>query len=1114
MGEVHNAFDERHQRYVALKLLSAEVSADAGLRARFQREAQIVAQLRHPHVIPVHAYGEIDERLYIDMRLVEGADLATILEDGAMTPERAVDIVAQVAGALDAAHAEGLVHRDVKPSNVLVARGSGTADFAYLCDFGIARSLTAPALTQDAFPVGTLAYMAPERFTGGQPAASGDIYALTCVLFECLTGQRPFDGGELPELMYAHLDRTPPKPSEVAPSVPYAFDGVVARGLAKDPAQRYSSASELAAAARAALTGRVEVAVAARAEPHRSRRSRRVVVPALAVAALLATSTVVVRQLAKEPTGLGSLGENSVGMVDAASGRLVRSIAVDPDPSAVASGFGAIWTVNTNADSVSRIDPRAGTVTRVLVQSAPSAITIGSGSVWVANSGSGTVTRIDPDTYRTQSIAVGTAPGGIAVDHGVWVTNTGDATVSRIDPEQNRVVRTIAVGGSPGAISGGHGVWVANATSNTVSRIDPDSDRVVQTIRVGNDPEGIRVARDGVWVANALDGTVSRISTTDTSKVTTIGLEPGAEPTEFASAAGRLWVVSPRDQSLDEIDSGVRPRLVRTLPLGVEPSAVTAVAASGALWVTGTITPALHRGGVLHLRDEAPDSIDPSYGGTKAASGLLNSSYDGLAAVRRTAGAKGAEIVPDLAASLPTPTDGGRTYAFRLRSGITWSDGREVTVADVRRGLERSVLAGISPLGREIVGARSCTIAACDIAGISIDAALTTITVRLVRPNPAFLEQLATWSPAVPADTPLAEQTRPVPATGPYEISSYAPGKAITLRRNPHFHAWSADAQPPGYPDTIDYRIAPGGSPLPPAEAKADVALVAAGRADWTDARFAGTEAGLSARFGDRLHLSADVSTLGVALNTRLAPFDDVRVRRALNLAVDRVAAASAWPSLATPTCQILPPGSPGYRPYCPYTLHPDPSGTWTAPDVVRAQALVTASGTRGMRVSIRSLPNMAAGVRPVVTALRDLGYRVTLKAGNPGGDFFGYVEDSSHPVQATFIGWGADDPSGGDFVSPLFACGSFRAASPLNANFGDFCDPRVERLIGRATRLESSSRQAANDVWARVDRLITDRGAWVPLVNGSWADTVSRRVRNYVRNPFVGVLFDQMWLT
>ncbi|HEY3469212.1 MAG TPA: serine/threonine-protein kinase, partial [Amycolatopsis sp.] len=189
MGEVHRAYDTAHDRIVALKLLSEPFIADEAFRARFRRESQIVARLREPHVIPIHAYGEIDGRLYLDMRLVEGRDLKELLADGPLDPARAAGIVEQVAGALDAAHADGLVHRDVKPSNVLVT----SADFVYLVDFGIARSMTAEgtSITGTGNVIGTLDYMAPERFGDAPITGLVDVYALACVFFECLTGRRP-----------------------------------------------------------------------------------------------------------------------------------------------------------------------------------------------------------------------------------------------------------------------------------------------------------------------------------------------------------------------------------------------------------------------------------------------------------------------------------------------------------------------------------------------------------------------------------------------------------------------------------------------------------------------------------------------------------------------------------------------------------------------------------------------------------------------------------------------------------------------------------------------------------------------------------------------------------
>ncbi|MFD1150557.1 serine/threonine-protein kinase, partial [Saccharothrix hoggarensis] len=252
MGEVHRAHDTVHDRTVALKRLSPAFHDDAAFRARFRREAQVVARLREPHVIPIHAYGEIDGRLYLDMRLVEGADLTDVIARGPLTPERAVRIVEQVAGALDAAHADGLVHRDVKPSNILVTPG----DFVYLVDFGIARTAaeTDTRITASGEVIGTVDYMAPERFEGAAVDARADTYALACVLFACLSGRRPFDVDGTAAQIWAHMQEPPPKAHAVNPAVPPALDNVIARGMAKDPAARHETAGALAVAARAALT--------------------------------------------------------------------------------------------------------------------------------------------------------------------------------------------------------------------------------------------------------------------------------------------------------------------------------------------------------------------------------------------------------------------------------------------------------------------------------------------------------------------------------------------------------------------------------------------------------------------------------------------------------------------------------------------------------------------------------------------------------------------------------------------------------------------------------------------------------------------------------------------
>ncbi len=253
MGEVYEAFDTVKSRTVALKLLPEEYAKNPGYPERFRREAHAAARLQEPHVIPIHDWGEIDGVLYIDMRLVPGDDLRTLLRnDGALPPARAVLIISQIASALDAAHASGLVHRDVKPENILIS-GAGVSDFAYLVDFGIASDASDAKLTTLGATIGTFAYMAPERFDEGTITGRADTYSLACVLHEILTGAKPYQVTSVSALIHAHLTADPPRPSTMVRGVPIGFDAVIARGMAKNPAHRYASSGEFVRAAHAAL---------------------------------------------------------------------------------------------------------------------------------------------------------------------------------------------------------------------------------------------------------------------------------------------------------------------------------------------------------------------------------------------------------------------------------------------------------------------------------------------------------------------------------------------------------------------------------------------------------------------------------------------------------------------------------------------------------------------------------------------------------------------------------------------------------------------------------------------------------------------------------------------
>ncbi|MGH8860971.1 MAG: ABC transporter substrate-binding protein, partial [Jatrophihabitantaceae bacterium] len=643
-----------------------------------------------------------------------------------------------------------------------------------------------------------------------------------------------------------------------------------------------------------------------------------------AVVVTILVAATIVAVTSHDPAGrhLTALSENSLGVLDPHTRTIESEVPVEIGPIAAAAGMGAVWTANSVSGSVSRVEVGSHQVRTIAVGSAPSAIAVGMNSVWVTNSADGTVSRIDPATNQAHGIAVGSSPGGVVVAHGsVWVTNTADGTVSRIDPATNEVVETIAVGGSPSGIAAGADIWVANSSSNTVTKIDATTHRPAAPIAVGHDPKGVAVIGDTVWVTNNLDDNVTRIAASGTSSVDTVHV--GVEPTQIATVDGHVWIASQATGSIAEIDPAL-PLVVRTVAVGPVTGGIVAV--NGKLWVATTIDPARHRGGTLRIIGDDVGSLDPSYIQDNFFH-MFDLTYDGLVAFRHAAGSDGTTIVPDLATDIPDPIGGGRTYVFHLRPGIRWSTGGPVTVADVQRGLERSIASGETALAAQIQGGSTCRPARCVVPGIAVDAAAGTVTITLVRPDGNFIDDL-TASVAVPASTPLRQQgSLPFPTTGPYRIARYAPHRFARFTRNPYFREWSPAAQPAGYPDAIDWRINAA------TKDKHRVDEVAAQRVDYADARSAAPLGSLQARFSGRLWVSPTQSIHGVALNTRVAPFDDVRVRRALAYAVDRGAVAKAWFTPAAVTCQIVAPGLPAHRPYCPYTLQRNDEGTWIAPD-------------------------------------------------------------------------------------------------------------------------------------------------------------------------------------
>lgn len=335
-------------------------------------------------------------------------------------------------------------------------------------------------------------------------------------------------------------------------------------------------------------------------------------------------------------------------------------------------------------------------------------------------------------------------------------------------------------------------------------------------------------------------------------------------------------------------------------------------------------------------------------------------------------------------------------------------------------------------------------------------------------------------------------------------IESYVPGRALRLVRNPYFRVWSSVARPDGYPDEIEFRLGMSD--------RAAVTAVERGQADMAYVPLDRTEE-LKARHASQVHLHPDQATIFLFLNTRLPPFDDVRVRRALNYAVDRAAIARSQggPDRARPTCQLRPPSTIGFQRYCPYTAAPSRSGEWKAPDLMRARRLVAASGTRGMEVKVWAWGFHAPAAREVVSALRRLGYHARLAPViEDQSVYFAKARDAKTRVQAGTWGW-YTSTSAPSLLTTL-TCSSIQPGQQ-NKNPSFFCDRRIDAQIERALRIQATDPDAAVSMWRRIERRLVDRAPWVPLFTPWGAEIVSKRVGHYQYSPALDVLFDQLWV-
>ena len=612
MGIVYRAVHLRLERTVALKVISPELAADEGFRRRFQREAQLAASIDHPNVIEIYDADESDGQLYITMRWVQGMDLGSMLErTGRLDPETAVRVISEVGFALDAAHARGLVHRDIKPGNILIADRDG---HVYLTDFGLTREAgEGGGLTRTGMFVGTTDYAAPEQIKGDRVDARTDVYALACVLVQAVTGRVPYDRDSEMSKMWAHVNDPPPRLRERVADVPEALEEVVERGMAKDPQDRYPSSGDLARAATAAVQARpvptAERTVATGAAAPVDTRAHQ--------AGPTAGETIVSAPAAPlAPTAPGDTPPSGFPAVTAPPAPPgtpppppgpwtpppptgapipdVGGITATP-PSRPKLPTWALWAGVGGGTLIAIVialaviglatadkdKPKAGQISGppIKVGKDPRDVAFTSGNIWVANLKDGTVTRVDTRTDKTRSIKAGGAPAAVAAGAGsIWTWIYNDS-VNRIDIKTNKVSPYFDTGPVINAIAFGVGsLWVAHGKANQVTRVDPKTNKTTATIPVPGDPSSLGIGEGYVWVAT--EKGVVQIDPSGNSILTTIKV--GGSPGGLQVTGGTVYVATGNNKiSRVDAQSGA---VAAPIPVGT--SAAYYTVGAGSLWVS------------------------------------------------------------------------------------------------------------------------------------------------------------------------------------------------------------------------------------------------------------------------------------------------------------------------------------------------------------------------------------------------------------------------------------------------------------------------------------------------------------------------------------------------
>ena len=556
---------------------------------------------------------------------------------------------------------------------------------------------------------------------------------------------------------------------------------------------------------------------------------------------------------------------------------------------------------------------------------------------------------------------------------------------------------------------------------------------------------------------------------------------------------------------------------------GLAGAAALAIAAAGC--GTSSSSPSSHpstqtakAGGTFTILANSSFGVaDPAQNYTLEEWQLLIDTHDGLVGFAHVGGLAGTKIVPDLATSIPTPTNGGKTYLFHIRTGIKFSNGQTLQPSDFVTTFERQfTVPGPTAFYSHIVGANKCSTKGCDLSktGVIANNSAHTLTINLTQPDPELMDQLALpFAYAVPSSTSMKLTGNKVaPGTGPYMWKSYNPNQAAVLVRNPFFHVWSSVAQPAGYPNEIIEKYG-----LPVSD---EVTEVQNGQADEV---FDGDQIPSdqltqlnSPKYAGQIHVNTLTADWYFALNTRRAPFNNLQARQAINYAANRSAYVkiAGGPSLAVPACQILPPNFPSYTPYCPFTT--GSQTTWSGPNVAKAKQLVKASGTAGDKVVVDGTTDQVgkALVEQMVSDLDSIGYKATSQLLTASIQY-PFVQNSTNSGKWN-VGWSAwyqDYPAPSDFLNVLLGCGSIHPNSDASPNIAAFCDKSVQSQINKAESTEATDPAGAAKIWTQVDREDTMQAPWVNMYNPKQIDFLAKSVHGYEWNPQWYILIDRMWL-